>query len=323
MRDDVSRTPPFAEAIAARLSESPKGTLVVLDIGTGPYAVLALLAAEAGARKVYALEVNPDAARRARETIEAAGWSDVIQVLEGFSTSISLPEKADLVVSEIVGSIASEEGLHATIADAHARLVKRPERRDSWIPHTVETWAAPCSYASHSVLGPPRYDWGAIGEPLRLSCEDPTLLPLAAPRRIEDIAFTDGAPPPGALDATFVVSATQLEENEEACVSWLQERGVEAATARRHAHRAARSFSGLAMWPRLILRGEGEIVVDSRGPGTRGASAAPGGSSWQTVLPILEARPLTVDAGETLRTRLTVDLPEELEDPMWYTVEYA
>lgn len=121
MRDDESRTPPFAAAIAARLAEFPAKTLTVLDIGTGPFAVLSLLAAESGARKVYAIEVNPDAARRARETIAAAGWSDVIEVYEGFSTVVELPEKVDLVVSEIVGSIASEEGLHATIQDAHVR----------------------------------------------------------------------------------------------------------------------------------------------------------------------------------------------------------
>ena len=51
MRDDASRTPFFAQAIAARLAEAPPRTLAVLDIGTGPHAVLALLAARSGARK--------------------------------------------------------------------------------------------------------------------------------------------------------------------------------------------------------------------------------------------------------------------------------
>ena len=79
---------------------------------------------------------------RAREAVRAAGWSEVIEVIEGFSTEVTLPEKVDLVVSEIVGSVASEEGLYATTADAHARHVLRPTRADSWIPHTVETWSA-------------------------------------------------------------------------------------------------------------------------------------------------------------------------------------
>ena len=143
MRDDESRTPLYARAIAARLGEAPRGTLSVLDIGTGPHAVLALLAAEAGARKVYAVEVNSDAAARARAAVRAAGWAEVVEVIEGFSTEVTLPEKVDLVVSEIVGSVASEEGLYATAADAHARHVLRPTRADSWIPHTVETWSAP------------------------------------------------------------------------------------------------------------------------------------------------------------------------------------
>ena len=142
MRDDESRTPFYARAIAARLAEAPTGTLSVLDIGTGPHAVLALLTAEAGARKVYAVEVNPDAAACAREAVRAAGWAAVVEVIVGFSTEVTLPEKVDLVVSEIVGSVASEEGLYATTADAHARHVLRPTRADSWIPPTVETWFA-------------------------------------------------------------------------------------------------------------------------------------------------------------------------------------
>jgi len=55
--------------------------------------------------------------------------------LEGFSTKIDLPEKADLCAAEIVGSIASEESAYATIRDAYARHMKVPERTSSWIPN--------------------------------------------------------------------------------------------------------------------------------------------------------------------------------------------
>ena len=99
MTDDQTRTPLFAKAIAQRIGESPDKTLTILDIGTG-FALLSILAAEAGARKVYAVEVNPDVARRARDH-RGGGWSDVIEVLEGFSTLLELPEKVDVVVSEL------------------------------------------------------------------------------------------------------------------------------------------------------------------------------------------------------------------------------
>merc|ERR1719424_641586 len=253
MRDDESRTPLYARAIAARVGEAPKGTLSVLDIGTGPHAVLALLAAEAGARKVYAVEVNSDAAARAREAVRAAGWSEVIEVIEGFSTEVTLPEKVDLVVSEIVGSVASEEGLYATTADAHARHVLRPTRADSWIPHTVETWSAPCSYALHYALGPPAYDWARLREPLRLSCRDRTLHTLAAPQRVELISFAELRPPlaPPPIDLVFEITRARLERNRRRYQAELVRQGVELDDARLHARRAARGLSGLAMWPRL------------------------------------------------------------------------
>ena len=49
----------------------------------------------------------------------------VIEVIEGFSTDIELPERVDLLVCEIAGSIASEEGMYATIGDARRRFMQR------------------------------------------------------------------------------------------------------------------------------------------------------------------------------------------------------
>lgn len=49
MRDDVPRTSKFAAAIQRRLSSFPAATVV--DIGTGPFALLAIIAARAGAKK--------------------------------------------------------------------------------------------------------------------------------------------------------------------------------------------------------------------------------------------------------------------------------
>mmetsp|Transcript_39800 Transcript_39800/g.89135 ORF Transcript_39800/g.89135 Transcript_39800/m.89135 type:complete len:169 (+) Transcript_39800:67-573(+) len=69
MRDDQSRTPLFQEAITRRLSSE---ACTVLDVGTGPFALLAIMAARAGATKVYACEANPEAAKRAREAVKNA-----------------------------------------------------------------------------------------------------------------------------------------------------------------------------------------------------------------------------------------------------------
>ena len=58
MVDDEERTTLFAEAIRDALRRRPGA--VVLDIGTGPQALLALIAGRAGAKKVYAVEVQPE-----------------------------------------------------------------------------------------------------------------------------------------------------------------------------------------------------------------------------------------------------------------------
>ena len=66
----------------------------------------------------------------------------LIEVHEGFSTTLELPELADLLVAEIVGSVASGEGIYATMHDAQQRLMRRPYEADAYIPRAVETWCA-------------------------------------------------------------------------------------------------------------------------------------------------------------------------------------
>ena len=166
MVDDEERTTLFAEAIRDALRRRPGA--VVLDIGTGPEALLALIAARAGARKVYAVEVQPEVAALARQAIAVAVEAGdvpagLIEVHEGFSTTLELPEQADLLVAEIVGSVASGEGIYATMHDAQQRLMRRPYEAESYIPRAVETWCAPMSYAQqHPLLGPRGFDWEAV-----------------------------------------------------------------------------------------------------------------------------------------------------------------
>ena len=67
-RDDTRRTPQFIKAIQERIRG--REGLTVLDIGTGPFALFATVAARAGAKKVYAVEGNPEAADRARTFLQ-------------------------------------------------------------------------------------------------------------------------------------------------------------------------------------------------------------------------------------------------------------
>ena len=72
---------------------------VVMDIGTGS-GILAVWAAQAGARKVYAIEYT-DMAKHARQVMKANGVEDVVTVIQGAVEEVVLPvEKDNLVVEE-------------------------------------------------------------------------------------------------------------------------------------------------------------------------------------------------------------------------------
>eukprot|EP00976_Prorocentrum_cordatum_P024862 505850-Prorocentrum_minimum.AAC.2 len=61
--------------LCRRLCVGKEGRVSVVDIGTGPFALLAIAAAKAGARKVrvYAIEADPEVAKLARRAIEESG----------------------------------------------------------------------------------------------------------------------------------------------------------------------------------------------------------------------------------------------------------
>ena len=67
-------------------------------------------------------------------------------------------------------------------------------------------------------------------------------------------------------------------------------------------------------------RGAAQIVVETRGGGTGGRSGAPGASCWQTVLPLMAVRPVTVGAGSVVWVRAMVALPDAVEDPVQYSL---
>ncbi|GLY16343.1 hypothetical protein Kisp01_33580 [Kineosporia sp. NBRC 101677] len=131
MLNDELRMQQYAAAVA---KHAPGRT--VLDIGTGQDAVWALAAARAGAQHVWAMEVIPKSAQIARQVIEEAGYSDRVTVVEGLSTEISLPERVDLCVSEIIGTLGGSEGAGSVLRDARERLVK-PD--GLFIPHVSVT----------------------------------------------------------------------------------------------------------------------------------------------------------------------------------------
>lgn len=100
---------------------------IVLDIGTGS-GLLAMMAVRAGAKHVYACELNPVLAGAAREIIDRNGLDDKITLINKHSSQIKMgedmPEKADVLITEIFDNGLVGEGALPTIAHAWHALLK-------------------------------------------------------------------------------------------------------------------------------------------------------------------------------------------------------
>ncbi len=98
---------------------------VVLDIGTGPEAILARFCIEAGAKKVYAVEISKEVYLKAKQRVKELGLAEKIILINNDITKVELPEKVDYCVSEIVGPIGGSEGA-AKLINLSRKLLKDP-----------------------------------------------------------------------------------------------------------------------------------------------------------------------------------------------------
>lgn len=131
---DEVRLGAFARAIAATVRPGD----VVIDLGSGT-GILGLLATRAGAARVYAVEETA-LGGLAREIAAANGVADRVRVVRGWSTWVTLPELADVVISDQIGHFGIEAGMFEYFADARRRLLK-PDGR--FVPRALSWRCAP------------------------------------------------------------------------------------------------------------------------------------------------------------------------------------
>jgi len=134
MLHDERRTRDFISALTAAVRPGD----IVLDIGTGS-GVLAVAVARAGAGRVYAVEAS-DISAVAGLVFEANDVKDRVTLVPGWSRQIELPERADLLVAEVIGNEPLEEEILETTLDARRRLLKPGARL---VPHALELLARP------------------------------------------------------------------------------------------------------------------------------------------------------------------------------------
>ena len=134
MLADKVRTQTFQRAIAQQVRPGD----VVMDIGCGS-GILSYFACMAGAKRVYAIEKGP-MFELAKMLCQQNGFSDKVVFINEWSTKVTLPEPADVLLTETIGNIGFDEGIIGWILDAKKRNLK-PDARI--VPHTLTLCAVP------------------------------------------------------------------------------------------------------------------------------------------------------------------------------------
>jgi hypothetical protein len=94
----------------------------VLDLGAG-IDVHGLLAAAAGAKRVYLVEPEP-VVQLAKEIARANGLAERIVILEGRIEEVELPEQVDLIISVFTGNLLYSEDLLPSLFHARDHYLK-------------------------------------------------------------------------------------------------------------------------------------------------------------------------------------------------------
>lgn len=144
---DKPRTESYREAITA--NPSLFKDKFVLDVGSGT-GILSIFCAQAGAKKVFAVEAS-NLADLSKRIIKDNGFENVVEVFRGMVEDFKLPpevERVDVIVSEWMGFYLLHEGMLDSVLFARDKFLK-PE--GIMFPETAAIYAAPCSV-------PSRYD---------------------------------------------------------------------------------------------------------------------------------------------------------------------
>ena len=229
MLNDTSRTRLMMQAVEAVVKPGD----VVVDIGSGT-GILSMAAARAGARRVFALEQGAMASV-AETLVGANGFADRIEIIRSWSWDAELPERADVVIGEILGNDPLVEGILLAYQDAAIRLAK-PEAR--FVPSEVRLFVYPVnvppavrnnwSFVPASMLDWQKnfgFDFSALGDCLpsqgeyRLAAPDTIglLRPVGAPR---DLATFHPHMPHPATAAKTVVRVEEGETMNAVLLAW-------------------------------------------------------------------------------------------------------
>lgn len=152
---DFERTTAFQAAIQAVVRQGD----IVLDAGAGS-GILSLFAAQAGAKKVYAVEVDAFLASCLKRSINANKLTPVIEVINGDIHWARVPEHVDVLICEMMDTGLMDEMQVTAINTLHDRNIISGKSR--LIPFRYETFVelgfTEFDYYGYRVFAP-KHDW--------------------------------------------------------------------------------------------------------------------------------------------------------------------
>jgi len=199
------------EAFRQALQQAVTPDSVVVDIGTGT-GIMALLACQCGARRVYAIEPG-DVIQVGRELAAANGYTQRIEFIQALSTQVTLPEPADVMVSDLRGTLSFFQQIIPATVDARRRFLAPggrliPQRDTLWAavleaPALYQSFAAPWNgdfYGLDLSLG-----WRLVANFYQKAEVKPEQL-LVAPRSWATLDFDTVESPDVAADIAWTVT---------------------------------------------------------------------------------------------------------------------
>ncbi|CAH1393656.1 unnamed protein product [Nezara viridula] len=146
MLTDTVRVKSYKDAILSN-KELFKDS-IVLDVGAG-CGILSIFAAQAGAKRVYAVEAAGSLTPMIKKVVEDNNYTKVVQVIVGEMESVIIPEKVDIIISEWMGFFLLHEGMLDSVLFAKKYLkpngIMFPEECSIFVsicelPHYFDEW---------------------------------------------------------------------------------------------------------------------------------------------------------------------------------------
>ena len=128
---------PRTDAYVTALHNAIGPNSVVIDLGSGP-GLFALIACRLGARRVFAIE-SENIIQVGRDAARELGFADRIEFIQNLSTKVTLPEQANVIVSDLHGVLPFFKHHIPSIIDARSRLLAPG---GVLIPSRDRLWAA-------------------------------------------------------------------------------------------------------------------------------------------------------------------------------------